>query len=57
MRSQPRSLLSTAKLNLAKSRVRCAAFKVMRIAQTSFSLSGGFWPMILPLFQGAREIS
>ena len=53
--SQPRSLLSTARLNNAKSRVRPSICNRVRIDQTCFGRSGGFWPMSLPLFQGSRR--
>src|SRR5713226_1905636 len=50
--SQPRSLLSMAKLNIAKSRVRPPTWSLVRIDQTCFGRSGGFAPISLPLFQG-----
>ena len=49
--SQPRSLLSIARLNIAKSRVRPATCNRVRIDQTCFGRSGSFWPISLPLFQ------
>ena len=53
--SQPRSLLSIARLNIARSRVRPSICNRVRIAQTCFGRNGGFWPMSLPLFQGSRR--
>jgi peptide/nickel transport system substrate-binding protein len=38
-------------LNIAKSRVRPAICNRVRIDQTCFGRSGGFWPISLPLFQ------
>ncbi len=55
IRSQPRSLLSIARSKSARSRTRDASCRRMRMAQTSCSLKGRFWPTILPLFQGAEE--
>src|SRR5476651_1800304 len=52
--SQPRSLLSTARLNRARSRTRPSICSLVRIAQTCFGRSGGFAPVSLPLFQGTR---
>src|SRR5450755_1751101 len=52
--SHPRSLLSIAKLNIAKSRLRSAIWSLVRIDQTCFGRSGGLAPISLPLFQGAR---
>jgi hypothetical protein len=49
----PRSLLSIARLNIAKSRVLPSICNRVRIDQTCFGLNGGFWPMNLPLFQGS----
>jgi len=54
-RSQPRSLLSTAKLNMAKSRVRPPISNRVLIDQTCFGRRGGFAPISFPLFQGARR--
>jgi hypothetical protein len=54
-RSQPRSLLSIAKLNSARSRTWCAFCRSIRIAQMSLGFKGGFWPIRLPLFQGSRR--
>src|SRR5262249_40128662 len=50
--SQPRSLLSIARLNIARSRLFRAFWSMPRIAQTCFCLSGGLAPISLPLFQG-----
>src|SRR6266849_6253853 len=47
--SQPRSLLSIARLNIAKSRVRPSTWSFVRIDQTCFGRSGGFAPISLPL--------
>src|SRR3954463_7790346 len=52
--SQPRSLLSIAKLNIARSRTRASIWSFVRIDQTCFGRSGGFAPVSLPLFQGTR---
>src|SRR5215207_5854147 len=52
--SQPRSLLSIARLNIARSRVRPSIWSFVRIDQTCFGRSGGFAPVSLPLFQGTR---
>jgi hypothetical protein len=52
--SYPRSLLSIAKSNNTKSRMRLAICSRMRTAQISLSFSGDFWPTSLPLFQGGR---
>ena len=52
--SQPRSLLSIARLNIARSRTRPSICSFVRIAQTCFGRSGGFALVSLPLFQGAR---
>jgi len=53
--SQPRSLPSIARLNIAKSRVRPSMCNRVRMEQTCFGRNGGFWPMSLPLFQGSRR--
>jgi hypothetical protein len=50
--SQPRSLLSIARLNIARSRVRPSICRFDRIDQTCFSRSGGLAPVSLPLFHG-----
>src|SRR5499427_6695424 len=52
--SQPRSLLSIARLNIARSRARPSTWSFVRIDQTCFGRSGGFAPVSLPLFQGTR---
>lgn len=52
VRSHARNLLSIARLKIARSRTRAESWRRMRMAQISLSLSGGFWPMSLPLFQG-----
>src|SRR5665811_1885705 len=52
--SQPRNLLSMARLNSARSRVRCSIWSLVRIAQTCFCRSGGLAPVSFPLFQGIR---
>src|SRR5271169_5519586 len=49
--TQPRSLLSMARLNIAKSRIRPSTWSFVRIDQTCFGRSGGFAPISLPLFQ------
>ena len=53
-RSQPRSLLSMARLNMARSRSRSWICRRMRMAQTSRSFNGGFWPISLPRFHGLK---
>jgi hypothetical protein len=53
--SQPRSLLSIARLNIAKSRVHPAICNRVRIDHTCFGPNGGFRPITLPLFQGSRR--
>src|SRR5262249_423602 len=52
--SHPRSLLSIARLNMARSRVRPSSWSRVRIDQTCFGERGGLAPMSLPLFQGTR---
>jgi 5-aminolevulinate synthase len=52
--SQPRSLLSMAKLNIARSRARPSIWSFVRIDQTCLGRSGGFAPVTSPLFQGTR---
>ncbi len=54
-RSQPRSLLSIAMLNRARSRWFSANSSRTRIAQTCYGFSGLFWPTIRPLFQAGRS--
>jgi hypothetical protein len=39
----------------AHSRTRDESCRRARIAQISFSFSGGFWPVNLPLFHGTRD--
>jgi len=53
--SQPRNLLSIARLNSARSRVRPSICSFVRIDQTWLCRSGGFGPTSLPLFQGGRR--
>src|ERR1700738_5318048 len=53
--SQPRNLLSIARLNMARSRVRPSTSNRVLIDQTCFGRSGGLAPISLPLFQGARR--
>jgi hypothetical protein len=43
-----------ARLNIARSRVRCSIWSLVRIAQTYFCRSGGLAPISFPLFQGIR---
>ena len=50
--SDPRSLLSIARLNIARSRYLSLSWRRIRIAHISFSLSGGFSPTSFPLFHG-----
>src|SRR3984893_12248610 len=52
--SQPRSLLSIARLNMARSRARPSIWSLVRIGQTCLGRNGGFAPVTLPLFQGTR---
>src|SRR5713226_4246606 len=52
--SQPRSLLSIARLNIARSRLRSATWSLVRIDQTCFGRSGGLAPISLPLFHAPR---
>ncbi len=54
-RSQPRSLLSMARLKRARSRWFSASSSRTLIAQTCLGLSGLFWPTIRPLFQAGRS--
>ena len=53
--SQPLSLLSMARLNIARSRVRPSICSLLRIDQTFLGRSGGFAPVSLPLFHGSRR--
>jgi hypothetical protein len=50
--SQPRSLLSIARLNIARSRMRPSIWSLVRIDQTCLGRSGGFAPVSFPLFHG-----
>src|SRR5262245_46581492 len=52
--SQPRSLLSIARLNIASSRVRPSIINRVLMDQTCFGRSGGLAPISFPLFQGVR---
>src|SRR5690349_13138643 len=52
--SQPRSLLSIARLNMARSRVRPSIINRVLMHQTCFGRSGGLAPISFPLFQGVR---
>jgi len=54
-RSQPRSLLSIARLNIARSRVRRSSCNLARIDHTCPRRNGGFGPVSLPLFQAGRR--
>jgi hypothetical protein len=47
-----RNLLSIAKLNSARSHVRCSICSLVWIAQTCFCRKGGLAPISFPLFQG-----
>jgi len=53
-RSQPRSLLSIARLNIARSRTRRSCCSRVRVAQICRGFKGGFAPMIRPVFQAGR---
>jgi hypothetical protein len=55
VKSYARSLLSIARLNVANSRALDNICSLVRIAQISRSFNGGFWPVSLPLFHGARR--
>src|SRR5262249_2010903 len=54
--SQPRSLLSIARLNIARSRVLPSNSSLLRIDQMYFGLSGGLAPVSFPLFQAKRPV-
>jgi hypothetical protein len=54
-RSQARSLLSIARLNITRSRLDRAISRRTRMDQTCFGSRGFFWPMSNPLFQGRRS--
>ena len=49
------SLLSMARLNIARSRPRPSSWSLTRIVRMSFGFKGRFWPIRRPLFQGARR--
>jgi hypothetical protein len=51
-RSQARSLLSIARLKIARSRLDRAISRRTRMDQTCFGSRGFFWPMSNPWFQG-----
>jgi hypothetical protein len=51
-KSQARSLLSIARLKIARSRLDRAISSRTRMDQTCFGSRGFFWPMSNPLFQG-----
>ncbi len=55
-RSQPRSLLSIAMSNIARSRTRRSRSSQKRIAQTCCGLSVRFAPSFRPAFQGLRSL-
>jgi hypothetical protein len=55
-RSQARSLLSIARLKIARSRLDPAISRRTRMDQTCFGSRGFFWPMSNPLFQGRRPL-
>ena len=52
-KSQARSLLSIARLKIARSRLDSAISSRTRIDQTCFGSRGFFWPTSNPLFQGS----
>src|SRR6516162_10714344 len=54
-RSQPRSLLSIARLNKARLRARRSTWSRTRIDHTSLGFRGRFCPIRRPLFQGSRR--
>jgi hypothetical protein len=49
-----RSLLSIARLNMARSRARPSIWSFVRIDQTCLGRSGGLAPVSFPLFHGTR---
>src|SRR6516164_7910213 len=51
-RSRPGNLLSSARLNSARSRTRPSARNLSRISQTSCGRNARFWPTLRPLFHG-----
>jgi len=55
-RSQPRSLLSIARLNKSRSRALSASCSRIRSDQISFGFSGGFWPSRRHVFQAFRGV-
>src|SRR5438105_9389612 len=54
-RSQPRSLLSIARLNKARFRARRSTWSRTRIDHTSLGFRGRFCRIRRPLFQGSRR--
>src|SRR3974377_474648 len=54
--SQPRSLLSIARLNIARSRVLPSNWRCVRIDQMCCGLSGGLAPVSFLLFQAKRPV-
>src|SRR2546423_5574002 len=52
--SHPRSLLSIARSNIARSRLRPSIWSLVLIDQTCLGRNGGFAPVSFPLFQGTR---
>src|SRR6056297_3755343 len=54
-RSQPRRLLSIARLKSARSRWFSDSSSLTLIAQMCFGFSGRFWPTMRPLFQAGRS--
>ena len=54
-RSQQLSLLSIARLNMARSRVRRSNCNMARMDHTCAGRNGGFGPASLPLFQTGRR--
>ena len=55
IKSQPRNLLSNARLNNASSLTRFESYSLILMAQMSLILSGAFCPMSLPLFHEPKE--
>jgi hypothetical protein len=55
-RSQARSLLSIARLKIARSRLDPAISRRTQMDQTCVGSRGFFWPMINPVFQGRRPL-
>ena len=56
-KSHPRSLLSIARANRARSRSRPSRSRKKRIAQICFWVSGRFVPTVLPAFHAAQTCS